>query len=324
MGLLDNLLARNQGPVPTAVTPAHQYQYKNRWSMIGTVASGKSTVAAQIVLTAQTLQSQIPTFSCDVVENTSNILVDVSNLRRGRFPPKTTAYNKYATEAGLLMYWNEALGGRLSIGKKQMHIPFCDVAGEDLQAGIKGNTADINPAAYSQATKLKEYVRESDGLILIAPASKALMFKNDQQLESEEDMEFDPDVNLARLFGDIIDYRRKHNRPLKGVAIVITKWDLIKPYADELNMNIETNEGLNEFMNVCFPSTTMKINFLQKTWPTQVQFFPSFIDVERDGSGNIKRWDDGSPKIKVLDRRVPSYGGQWIVNLINFLGRFAV
>ena len=330
MGLLDSIL-KPQGPVQSAVTPLHQYNFKNRWALLGTVASGKSTVAATLVLTAQTLQSQLPNFYCDVVENTSNILVDVSNLRRGHFPPKTSAYGKYATEAGLLMGWNQTVGdsqflNRLRIGKKQMHIPICDLAGEDLQAGQKGMPTfeQIGSAAFSQAQQLKEYVRESDGLILIAPASKALMFKDDAQIEKESaDIAFDPDVNLARMLGDIIEHRRKTRKPLKGIAFVITKWDMIAPYAQDMSMDVTTQEGLNEFLDVCFPTTKMRIKMLQEDWGTRVEYFPSFIDVERNGDGTVRKWPDGSPKILVKERRIPSYGSQYMVNLINFVGSYA-
>ena len=330
MGLLDTIF-RPQGPVQSAVTPMHQYNFKNRWALIGTVASGKSTVAALLVLTAQTLQSQLPNFFCDVVENTSNILVDVSNLRRGHFPPKTTAYGKYATEAGLLLGWNTtpgegALLGKLKLGKKQMHIPICDLAGEDLQAGQKGMPSfeQIGSAAFSQARQLREYVRESDGLILIAPASKALMFKDDVQIEREAaDIEFDPDVNLARMMGDIVEHRRRVRKPLKGIAFVITKWDMIAPYAQDLGMDVTTTQGLNEFLDVCFPSTKMRIKMLVEDWGTRVEYFPSFVDVQRNGDGSLRKWDDDSAKILVKDRRIPSYGSQYMVNLINFVGSYA-
>ena len=113
-------------------TAAQLYKYKNRFAMLGTVASGKSTVAAGIVLTAQTLSSDIPDFYCRVIESNSEILQDASNLRRGRFPAKTKAYEKYPVESGLLLIWNKRFGG-----DRKIQIPICDVAGEDVQQMIK-------------------------------------------------------------------------------------------------------------------------------------------------------------------------------------------
>jgi hypothetical protein len=309
---------KTRGPVPpSAVTPQRQYASKYRWSLIGTVASGKSTIAALLVFAARTLSQQLPRFFCDVDEASSNILIDVSNLQRGRFPPKTKAYSTYATEAGLLMWWDQMFSNR------SMNIPLCDLAGEDLQAGMKGSMTAPSSAAYSQATQLKEYVRDSDGFILVAPASKALLFKNDAQVEKEQaDIAFDPDVNLARIFGDIINYRRKQNKPIKGCAICISKWDMIAPYAGEMGMDILTESGLTEFMNICFPSTSMKIKALQNP---NVRFFPMFIETEKNGDGSTKVWEDGtgSPRILVKDRRIPSFSALSCVNLINFLGSFA-
>jgi hypothetical protein len=299
------------------------YSYKNRWSLIGTVDSGKSTIAALTVLTARTLSFRHRPFYCDVVENTSNIMEDVSNLQRGRFPKKTKAYNTYATEAGLLLWWDEMWSG------KSLHIPICDVAGEDLQLGERGVTTQPSDEAYSQATRLKEYVRESDGLILVAPASKGLLFKNDVQVEKEEaDIAFDPDVNLSRIYGGIIDYKRTHpsSKPLKGCVIIISKWDLMAPYAEKEGMDILSERGRNEFMEVCYPFTKMKVKAMQRVFNTKVLFMPSFIDVVRDGQGHIQYWDAEKKKKKILvkDKRMPSYGARYYAEMINFLGQFAV
>jgi hypothetical protein len=316
---------KTKGPVPQQdATPEHLYRYKNRWSLIGTVGSGKSTIAALLILAARTLSFQHRPFYCDVVENTSNIMEDVSNLQRGRFPKKTGAYNKYATESGLMLWWDEMWSG------KSLHIPICDVAGEDLEIGHRGVALTPGPAAYTQAKILQEYVRESDGLILVAPASKGLLFKNDVQIEREEaDIAFDPDVNLARIFGGIIDYKRTHqsSKPLKGLVIMVSKWDLMQPYADEMNMDILTQQGRERFLEVCFPFTKMKIKAMQRVFNTKVLFVPSFVEVERDGNGNIVFWDQETkkqPKIKVGDNRMPSYSAGWMADTINFLGQFAL
>ena len=314
---------KTRGPIPKEGVAPHQYSFKNRWSLIGTVCSGKTTIEALLVLAARTLSFGVRKFYCDVIENQSTIMDDVSNLQRGRFPAKTRAYNQYAMEPGLLLYWDEMWSN------KQIHIPICDLAGEDLMLGQKGTTMSPGPAAYSAAKHLQEYVQESDGLILVAPASKALLFKNDVRVEREpSDIAFDPDVNLARIFGGIIDYKRTHSnsKSLKGCVIMISKWDLVEPYAVEMNMDVMTEQGRERFLEVCFPFTRMKIKAMQRVFKTKVLFVPSFVEVERDGQGNIVYWDaeKKEPRIKVGENRMPSYGMGWMADTINFLGQFAV
>jgi len=314
---------KTRGPIPKEGVAPHQYSFKNRWSLIGTVCSGKTTIEALLVLAARTLSFGVRKFYCDVVENQSTIMDDVSNLQRGRFPAKTRAYNQYAMEPGLLLYWDEMWSD------KQIHIPICDLAGEDLMLGQKGTTMSPGPAAYSAAKHLQEYVQESDGLILVAPASKALLFKNDVRVEREpSDIAFDPDVNLARIFGGIIDYKRTHSnsKSLKGCVIMISKWDLVEPYAVEMNMDVMTEQGRERFLEVCFPFTRMKIKAMQRVFKTKVLFVPSFVEVERDGQGNIVYWDaeKKEPRIKVGENRMPSYGMGWMADTINFLGQFAI
>jgi hypothetical protein len=313
-----------RGPIPeTKEIAPHMYQYKNRWSLIGTVGSGKTTIAATLILAARTLSFGVRKFYCDVVENESSVMEDVSNLQRGHFPAKTRAYNEYATEPGLMLWWDEMWSG------KSLHIPVCDVAGEDLMLGQKGSTMMPGPAAFSAARRLQEYVQESDGLILVAPCSKALMFSNDEQVEREpSDIAFDPDVNLARIFGGIIDYKRTHtSKPLKGCVIMLSKWDLLEPYAVKMSMEIDKSEQARQrFMEVCFPFTSMKIKAMQKVFNTKVLVVPSFVVVKRDGKGNIVYWDEEKkqPKIKIGDNRMPSYSMGWMADTINFLGQFAV
>jgi ABC-type bacteriocin/lantibiotic exporter with double-glycine peptidase domain len=56
-GRLSRLIYGGPKPVPNVVTtPNIPYKYKTRFALLGTVGSGKSTVAAGIVLTAATMR----------------------------------------------------------------------------------------------------------------------------------------------------------------------------------------------------------------------------------------------------------------------------
>jgi len=107
---------------------------------------------------------------------------------------------------------------------------------------------------------------------------------------------------------------------------MISKWDLVEPYAVEMNMDVMTEQGRERFLEVCFPFTRMKIKAMQRVFKTKVLFVPSFVEVERDGQGNIVYWDaeKKEPRIKVGENRMPSYGMGWMADTINFLGQFAI
>jgi len=62
------------------------YKVKVRFGMLGPVASGKSTIAAALVNTCETLSSVLPNFYCRVLPTSTHILADANNLRLGHFP----------------------------------------------------------------------------------------------------------------------------------------------------------------------------------------------------------------------------------------------
>lgn len=309
--------------------PSTMYKYKTRFSMLGTVGSGKTTISALIVLTAQTLSSRMPEFQCRVLETTSGILEGTSNLRRGRFPPKTYARTSYAYESGLLIKWQG------TFREKNIHIPICDLAGEDIQLMIQQFKGMYDPqkSSYGAMTNVINYVKDSDGFILCVPASKALLFDGEQEsLEDEPaDLNFDqhvtsdPDVNLYRILSEVITHKEMtRGKPIKGIAVVITKWDLLAPYAINMGMDIydPSGAGLKRFMDTCFSSTSM---LLKNYGLDKVEFFPSYVQVERDDvDGSVKKWRDQSDRIRVIrEKRMPEYAESSYVRLIEWLKTFA-
>jgi len=307
------------------------YEYKNRFSLLGTVGAGKSTVAGLVVLTTQTLSSARPEFICRILERNSNIYGDVSNLRSGKFPEKTVAHDSFATEAGLLLTQKKFLGA------KKIQIPICDVAGEDIQIMIQQYRKVAGPlgtAAYSAANSLVRYIKESEGFIVAVDASRAVIGRRGEQVQSETDKQIhpDPDVNLVRILNEVFDYKEQVRKPIKGIAIVITKWDELKPHVEHLGMNImePTRHDLMVFMDTFFPSVSQAIKSYQFAHPSvDIAYFPTYVEIERDDKGNPKKRDDGSFKIKpkesmlIADVRKPSYSEQTCAELIDWLLGFA-
>lgn len=292
--------------------PAHLFPVKSRVATLGTVGAGKSAVVAGIVMAAETMVADDPTFFCRVIESTSNIHQDVSNLRDGHFPRKTVAFGAYASEAGLLLEQEKRVAG-IKYGVKRVQNPICDIAGEDLAQTIRQvrMAGPLGNIAKQAVRNLIAYVRESDAFIVIIKATRAKgLFPRGEQLETEEPgklegertLSSDPDVNLVRLLEDLINYKQTHrSRPIRGIAVVITAWDRLKQsgVADKIGFDILNphvgQSDLQHFVQACFPAVYAAIRSLRIP---NVQYFPSFFEVETDEQGNEKRWPDGSPIIR--------------------------
>jgi len=322
MSLFDKINPLNIFKKPAQpIMPTQLYAYKTRFAMLGPTGAGKTTVSAMTVLAAQTLSSDMPSFRCRVLEGTSSVLNAVSSLRQGHFPEKTTAHVRYAAESGLL------LRDKAFFGEKKVQVPMVDIAGEDIDLMIahyqKGAT-QIAPVAFSLAQNLINYVKESDGYILCVDSSKALGVKGYNA--PTDQVREDPDNYLHRLLSEIFIYK-EHSRgkPIKGVAVVITKWDTISNYAASWGMDVydPTGQGLKEFMDVCFPSTSMILKDYGFGFGANIKIFPSYINVERESDGVPKTWADGKEKIVLKERRMPDADLQSYVNLIQFLLSFA-
>ena len=319
---MSDLLGRLTNPLkskPQELAPK-LYKYKTRFSFLGTVGSGKTTVAGGIVLTAQTLSSLLPEFKCRILEGSSGVRVAASNLRDGRFPPKTPANLPAPAEAGLLLYW----GGLLR--EKKVQIPVCDVSGEQVQQAIQKHGTQMYPTAeaYSQLSQLQRYVYDADGFIIALPSSRALIFADGARLEKEPTgIANDPDVNLPRILDSVFEYKeRSGGKKIKGIAVVITKWDLMQPFAQKMNMDIQSAEGLQNFMTAAFPDTMMS---LKAYGLDNVRFFPSYFKVKRDSKGNVEKWSDGTDRIEKHESilRMPKYPEKSYVNLFEYLKSFA-
>lgn len=337
MSSIKKLFQRPKKPVlfPHLQRPTEWQTYKCRFALLGPTGSGKTTVADLILLTMQTMSQREATFTCRVLEGTSDIEEGTSLLRIGHFPNKTKPYQKSVIEAGFLLEFGGFWGTR------KLHIPIADVAGEDIETMIKhkeGYAPSVEE--FNRSLKLVQDVRDADGFIMTLPASRVLVHHREVQIDRVTgDLPIDPDVNLKRILSAIIDYKEQsHGKPIKAIACVITKWDLIMPYASKWGMDIQdpTGLGLQNFMNICFPATSMA---LKSSHVENIRFFPSFVQTEIDTeTGKEKTWGkhpqtsktDNSPIIKVKPPsqwleygRVPEYSAFSYKNMINFLKTFA-
>ncbi len=154
-------------------------------------------------------------------------------------------------------------------------------------------------------------MKDSDGFIIAVPASRALMFEGETQLEKEPaDVDVDPDVNVARILQNVKTHKdRSRGKQIKGIAVIITKWDLIAPYASNLGIDLydPSRQGMARFVETYFPATNMAIKNLGLEMGN-IEFFPSYFQVLRNDDGSVKKWREGGDRIEVLgDQRIPRY-----------------
>jgi hypothetical protein len=302
------------------------YKYKTRFALLGTVGSGKSTVAAGIILTAQYLSADDPSFYGEVIESNSDIIMDTSLLKRGYFPSKTAAYQNYAVESGLVLIWSQLAGLR----ERKIQIPICDIAGEDVQQMIRQTRAVLSPTDYNANQQLLNYIKDADGFLVCVPASRALMFTDDAQLEREPsspELVSDPDVPLARILQDVINYKAQtRGKNIKAIGVIVTKADLMDPFAERLGIDLYDPAGLREFLDNYFSATSMALKrYVDKA---NVRFFPSHFQVMKNKDGSVKKWAGGGDRIALFHdirrkRMVPRYSEQSYVDLFEWLRSFA-
>jgi len=317
-----NPFTQNQ-PVPTSgINRGMSSRYLT--SMIGTAGAGKTVIATLIFWVARTLQQQLPDFHCSIDDTNSTIKADVCNMEAAHFPPKTQAYNSYAYQCALNMWW-----GKNSLwGAKNATFQVVDLAGEDLATQSQYQFKKPEAASQSAAQKLVDYIYNSEIFLLAAPASRAPIFDGDEQVETEDsDVHSNPDVVLSSIFDEIVKKRMAVRRPIKGIGLCITKTDMVevylkKKYGWDLNQNPAHRV---EFLNKYFPWTTMSLKGLTDTWSnTHIGIFPMFVETEKNVDGTEKKWesgyDKGHSKIAVVDR-VPKCSSQSAVDIINFIGK---
>jgi len=321
MSFLRNLLGRK--PVSLEEDPYNykQYQYKVRFSLIGTVLAGKSSLAAAIVVAAQTMSAMIEGFYCRVLPKSSHIMTDAANLRIGRFPEKTDPYLPIAPKAGLVI----GQSARNPFGKdKVTQVPICDVGGEVIDVLARGIRSSPSQNAYVQNInrQVVNHIRESQGFIIVLPATDALFFRHDY-------VPLEADSYLYNILSQVMDYKRDNRTKIDGIAVWLTKWDQAQEAAKDVGMDIYAgDQGMARFMDNGFPALSMLIKPLRDAG--KVRYFRSYFNIKKRSDGiTPETWPDGNPRIAILDdpthyiKYKPDFAGDECVRFIKWAGSFA-
>lgn len=284
---------------------------EKRVVILGTQGSSKTTSLGCIALTCDIISGQDPTFKHMIEEKSSGIRNVPSLLCQGRFPEQTTAGMIY--EADVIMQ------RETNFGKKTVVLPFCETAGEDIEKlmGPFQESQYRQEDTWESAEALAKYVCNSNGYVLMCPVSHAKI-PGVPQMAEERIAQKDPDVNIARILQAIYKYKRKtKSPPIEGIAVLLSKYDMISDYCKARGMDLYNPEGAKNFLNTYFRQTSGVLKFygLEK-----VRFFPVHVQVEKrklPGGGweYVKRPDGNGYKIAVdYDRNLPVFS-EWSYKL---------
>ena len=277
--------ARNLIAIPK-LSP--KIETERRASVFGMVQSGKTTILGLLhVICAMYANKENepgkrPKFHSMVEERSSNIRVIAAELRKGMFPEKTPA-TEHVFEADFLMRFGKAFGDQY------IRLPFCETAGETFTKMLKRfgeGQYDIDPM-MQDAPLIRDYILNTDAIILIAPVTRGV------GIEAEIGAPIQlPDVNLSRLLTGIYKYKMKDKlgnpgyRPIRGIAVFLTKYDALQDFLETNQMNLDTKEGVHAFMSKHFPDTYQVLGWYGlenvRFWATGVE-----IETEKNELGKI-------------------------------------
>jgi hypothetical protein len=155
-------------------------------------------------------------------------------------------------------------------GWKEVNIPIVETAGEDIGQLIqwfgKGLYA-FNPENITSyaARFLYDNVLSADGFILMCPVTRAQTQKGPLGEDKEPDvLPEDPDVNLKRLLQCIVDYKEfAGQRKVEGIAVLLSKYDVLKDRCKGAGMDCFTEEGRTKFMEHYFPQTISTLDYME-------------------------------------------------------------
>jgi hypothetical protein len=287
---------------------------------IGTMKAGKTTHYAGLGAVAQYKASDTSKaesrFRAIINEGSGNILDDIAELRCGHFPEATRAIVGNTIKPGFTFEWEEPtfFGSRWLTTRRQANMPMIDFAGEQLIQLISKvrNAKTIDQAMAVQGSdQLTVTVNQASAILPIINAERAegLPIYKPEPYEKIPGLSKHPDVNIQRILEPIIRFKTEnkgYTPPLERVFVVVTACDVLFPIAqlisnftgrpfDPLNPEI-SNDSLDAFMKAYFPGTHSLISSLR----VNVQYFPSFFELEKDAQGKIVYWDAEctQPKIK--------------------------
>jgi len=281
-------------------------QYEKNIAIVGTRGASKTTVLGCLGLTCEIESINNKNFTYDIQERTVGIRQIISDLCQGKFPPATPPSCIY--EADIEMMWQNAW-----TGNKGVLLPLVETAGEDMEHIMGPFRRDMYRQFknYQQAENLNKIIAKSNAFILVVPVSRVPAPFPQVVDQEPKSLLRNPDVNIVRILDGIYNYReRTRSKPIEGIAVLLTKYDMVSEWLKAEGMDLFTQEGQYQFLNTYLRQTMGK---LKKYGYEKVKFFPVYVKVAKEQQPDgklrfIKRADDDGFLIETDSRyNLPLY-----------------
>ena len=286
-------------------------------TIIGTRGAAKTTMLGLMGLTCEIESVDNKNFTYDIQEWTVGIRQIISDLCQGKFPPATPPGHLF--QAIMTMTWNSGWKGKTTV-----NLPLVETAGEDLEnlIGAYRSHQYKQTPTYQQAEKLNKQIARSHAFILVVPVSR-IQGLYPQIVDSEpESLIQNPDVNIVRMLDGIYKYRQTaRSKPIEGIAVLLTKYDMVDQWLIGEGMNLETPEGQHKFLNTYLRQTMGK---LKRYGYDKVKFFPMYVRVAKeilpDGKIRFKKRadDEGLEILTEPQLNLPEYSRTTCHQLIDW------
>lgn len=297
-------------------------QAQKNITIIGTIEAGKTVILGLLGLECSIESVDNKNFSYDIVEHTVGIRQIMSDLCQGKFPPSTPPEHLF--KAIIQMTWNSGWKGKSSVT-----LPLVETAGEDLEnlIGAYRKSQYQQVPTYDQAEKLNDQIARSHAFILVVAVSRVPgLYPQTVDAEPESLIE-NPDVNIVRMLDGIYKYRSEaRSKPIEGIAVLLTKYDMVDQWLIRKGMDLETADGQYKFLNTYLRQTMGK---LKQYGYDNVKFFPMYVRVAKEvlPNGNIRfrKRADGNGFQILTDRRqnLPVYSREACHQLIEWTREIA-
>jgi len=273
-----------------AVMSDQTKQCEKNITILGTIGSAKTTMLGLMGLTCEIESVTNKNFTYDIIEHTVGIRQIISDLCQGKFPPATPTGHLFQA----IIEMNFKGGWK---GDTTAILPLVETAGEDLENLIGAYRTDqyIQTPTYAEAKKLNEQIARSHAFILVVAVSRVQgLFP--QIVDSEpESLISNPDVNIVRMLDGIYKYRKAaRSKPIEGIAVLLTKYDMVDQWLIGRGMDLETADGQYRFLNTYLRQTMAK---LKRYGYDKVKFFPMYVRVDKetlpDGKIRFQKRSDG-------------------------------
>lgn len=244
----------------------------NRTSLIGSRASGKTTVAGLLALSAQELSSRRRDQKTVIKEATFNVRGVVASLLACNYPPATETAESFAAELRLRFrrkYWPFPT---------TVSISLTDVAGETLREVMDrfdSQRFDLDDATLARARDVNRHILNASSFMLVVDLERLL----------DEDEMTRQDEQIARFTDTLLKYKdtRKRSPQVKAIALILTKHDRVEDLLGVRdNITLQEEEGRRAFLEKYMLQTHSALGNLPKG---TVEMFYSRCEPELDASG---------------------------------------